>query len=216
MVGLVICLGGVLGLLILDDILASAKILKVESRRKFAHIAVGVFVASWPWLISWRTIQAVATAMLLVVAINNRRTIFKFNKGIARKSYGDYFFALGILASAGLSSSKVFFMIAMLHLGLADAMGALIGSRFGFKWRYKVFNHTKTVIGSMAIWVTSLIILGVGVLFAHELISFSHYLLLLVVLPPLITALENISVYGLDNLVIPVVVVIALQIAQNT
>lgn len=216
MLGIIICLVGVLALLVLDDFLAAAKIIKAEYRRKFAHITIGIFVASWPWLTSWRAIQAIAVLMILVVALNQWRPTFKFNSGLARTTYGDYFFAIGILLSALLTTSKVFFMVAMLQMGLADAVGAIVGKKFGIKWKYSVLNNTKTIIGSMAFWVTSLIILGAGTLFAHQFISFSHYILILVFLPPILTLAENLSVYGLDNLIIPVVVILALRLAQGS
>lgn len=209
-----LCLVGVFGLLIIDDILAKANILKVEFRRKFIHISVGTFVAFWPWIISFRYIQFISLGMLAVVTLNQLLPIFNFNNDLKRKTYGDYFFAMAILACAILTTSKVFFMIAILHLALADAAGALVGRKFGARWRYKVFGYTKTIIGSMAFWLTSLIIVGVGTLFANNLISFNDYVLLLAFLPPLLTLLENLSIYGIDNLVIPIIVIAALRLAQ--
>jgi dolichol kinase len=90
----------------------------------------------------------------------------------------------------------------------------MIGTKYGRKWSYKVFGQTKTVFGSMTFWIISLCILGIGLLPAHNLIPFSHYALLLVLLPPILTATENLAVWGTDNLAIPMIVLIALQIAS--
>jgi dolichol kinase len=64
----------------------------------------------------------------------------------------------------------------MLHVALADGFAAIIGTKYGRAWAYKVFGQTKTIIGSMTFWVVSLCILGIGLLFAHDLIPFSHYI----------------------------------------
>jgi uncharacterized membrane protein len=65
----------------------------------------------------------------------------------------------------------------------------------------------------MTFWLASLCILGVGLLFAHDIIAFNHYALLLILLPPTLAFLENLAVLGLDNVVVPVAVVLALQLA---
>jgi hypothetical protein len=56
--------------------------------------------------------------------------------------------------------------------------------------------------------------MGTGLLFVHDLIDFEHYVLLVVFLPPVLTLLENVSIMGLDDFVIPVVVVLILRAAQ--
>ncbi len=215
MLEVLICLVGVFTLLVIDEILVHAKILKAEYRRKFAHIAVGAFVASWPWLIGWRTIQLISVLMLVVVVFNQYNPIFKFNKSLNRRSYGDYFFAIAILACSILTTSNLFFALAILHLSLADGLAALVGKNFGRKWKYKIFNQTKTVVGSMTFWIVSLLILGIGLLFGNGLIVYGDYVVLVIVLPPILTVFENISVYGLDNLVVPIAVILALGIAQS-
>jgi len=215
MVKVAICVLGVFSLLVAGELLARYKILNSENRRKFVHITVGSFIASWPWLISWQAIQVVGVCMLAVVAINQQWPIFGFNKSVRRVTHGDYFYALAILACTLLTSNKVFFALAILHLALADGFAALVGINFGKYWKYQVFHQTKTVLGSMAFWLTSLLILGFGTPFAHDHIAFNSYAVILLALPPLLTLLENLSVYGVDNLVIPVVVILVLRLAER-
>lgn len=210
-----VCVLGVFAILVISEILARYKILNSENRRKFVHILVGSFVAVWPWLISWQAIQGIGVAMLAVVAINQQWPIFKFNKNVRRITHGDYFYALAILAGTLLTSNKIFFALAILHLALADGLAALVGINFGKYWKYKVFHQNKTVLGSMTFWLASLLILGFGIPFAHDHITFGNYTILLLALPPLLTLLENLSVFGMDNLVIPVLVILALRLAQS-
>ncbi len=216
MLAVIFCLVGVAALLAVAEYLGKHKILKGENQRKFVHISVGTFVAFWPWLISWEAIQFIGLAMLLVVLLSRHQNphLWRFNKISKRDSYGDIFFALAIIASALLTDVKIFFALAILNLALADGVAAIIGQNFGKHWRYKIYHHTKTVIGTMVFWLVSIYIMGTGLLFAHDLIGFNGYVLLVVVLPPVLTLLENISIMGLDDLLIPVVVIVALRSAQ--
>jgi dolichol kinase len=135
--------------------------------------------------------------------------------GIRQQTYGDVFLALSITTAALITDQKVFFAIAMLHIALADGLAAIIGTKFGGKWKYKIFGQIKTLVGSMTFWVVSILILGSGLLAAHDLISFNNYALLLIFLPPILTAVENLAVLGTDNLAIPIVTILALQIATK-
>jgi len=212
----IVCLVGVALLLGISEYLGKRKVLKGEDQRKFVHVSVGVFVASWPWLISWQAIQLIGLAMLFVVLLSREPRFkgWRFNKSVKRESYGDILFALAIITCALITDVKIFFALAMLNLALADGLSAVIGEKFGKRWRYKVFHHNKTVIGSMAFWFISTCILGTGLLYAHNSINFDNYVLLVVFLPPALTILENISIMGLDDFIVPVVVVLALRAAQ--
>jgi dolichol kinase len=213
MLEIALCLLGVFILLVATQELFWKKYLQGEYLRKFLHITVGCFVAIWPWLISWQAIQFISLAMLIGVLVNHRFKIVKFNH-IKRKTYGDILFAAVILAASIITTNKVFFALAILQMSLADGFAAVIGEKYGRPWRYKIFNQTKTVLGSMTFWFVSLCVLAAGALFAHDVISFKNYVLVLILLPPLLTYLENISVYGTDNLVVPIVALYGLHLAQ--
>jgi len=215
MFGVVFCLGVIAIILALSKYLEDKKILKGENLRKFIHISIGCFVASWPWIIGWSTIQALSLLMLLVVFANHYHTIFKFNKHLNRTTYGDYFFALAIYICASITTNKFFFAMAILNMALADGLAAVVGKNYGKHYEYKVFGQTKSLIGTMTFWITSVYILGSGMLFAHNYIPYSNYYWVILLLPPALTLLENLSVYGSDNLVVPVTVILVLKLAQG-
>jgi dolichol kinase len=216
MLAVIVCLAGVFALLAVAEYFAKQKLLKGENLRQFVHISVGTFVAFWPWLVSWSTIQILGLAMLAVVILNRTRRgrFFHFNKVTKRETYGDIFFALAITACALVTTNKLFFALAILNLSLADGIASVVGQNFGKHWRYKVYYHTKTVMGSMAFWLVSMSIFGVGLLYAHNVIDFTHYALLVIFLPPVLTALENICMLGLDDLVVPLAVILVLRLTQ--
>lgn len=208
----IILVSVVAAILILTELLWRKKALKGEWLRKSVHLAIATFVAFWPWLISWGWIELIGLAFLLGVLINRRFKMFNMLAGLRRGGLGDVYFALAIIACALLTDVKIFFALAILHLALADSAAALSGQHWGKVWQYKIFGQTKSLVGSMIFWAISLMIIGAGGLFAYDYLSYNSYILALFVLPPTLTALENFSVYGLDNLTVPVAVVIALQL----
>lgn len=214
MLKLIICLGGILLILLIAELLGERKLLKGEYLRKFVHIASGSFIAFWPWLLSWRTIQALSLLMLLVMVTNKYIGFFNYHGKVRRPTYGDYFFALAIFISAIISHNKIFFALAILEVALADGLAAVAGIGFGKRWEYKVLGNKKTVIGSMAFWIASASILTAGLLAAHDVFSFRDYYYLLLLLPPGLTILENLAPYGVDNLVIPIFLIIVLRLVQ--
>ncbi|HSX17959.1 MAG TPA: hypothetical protein VLE51_01215 [Candidatus Saccharimonadales bacterium] len=208
------CLAGIFFLLVISEILGRQKNLRGDPQRKFVHITAGVFIAFWPWLISWRSIEWIGVAMLAIVLLNHRVKLVDFHSKIKRDTYGDIFFALAVILIPLITNQKIFFALTILIMSLADGLASLVGQRYGQKWRYKVFHHNKTVIGSMTLWFVSLCVLAVGVLFAHDLISFRAYVALLLALPPILVIVENITLMGLDNLAMPLVVLLALNLAR--
>jgi dolichol kinase len=215
MLAIFACLVGVFAILVIGELLGQQKILRGDPQRKLIHIIVGCFIAFWPWFISWKAIAWIGVAMLAVVLLNHRVKLIDFHSSINRNTYGDIFFALAIIAAALITDDKIFFALAILIMSIGDSAANLIGQKYGGKqWRYKVFNHTKTVIGTMAMWFTSICILGVGLLFAHDLVSFSAYATLILVLPPILVVAENIGLLGADNLLVPLVVLLALNLAS--
>jgi dolichol kinase len=216
MLAVILSLLGVLIVLLLDEFFWRRKLVHGELKRKFVHIVVTIFVAFWPWIMSWKSIQLIGIAMVLVLLVNRQLKILHYLGNSRQRTYGEVFLALAITTTALLTDNKVFFAIAMLHVALADGLAAVIGTKFGRNWSYKVFSQTKTIAGSMTFWIVSLFILGVGLLWAHNVIPLNHYSILLIILPPILTLVENIAALGIDNLAVPVVVVIALQLAQVT
>jgi phytol kinase len=214
MLAVAFCLLGVFAILVIGELLGQKKIIQGDRQRKFIHIAVGTFIAFWPWFISWKAIVWIGFAMLAVVVLNHRYKLIDFHTKIKResKSYGDIFFALAVIASALLADSDVFFAMAMLIMALGDGLANLVGQQYGGEWRYKVFNHTKTVIGTMVMWFVALCILGVGLLFAHEQLDYGSYVLLILFLPPILALVENFAILGFDNLLIPTTVLLALRL----
>ena len=214
MLAIIVCLAGIFAILLLSEVLAQRKILSGDPRRQFVHIAAGCFIAFWPWLVSFDTIVWLGIAMLGVVLLNRRRKLADFYTNVERKSYGDVCFALAVIVTALVTDEKAFFALGMLTMALADGLANVIGQRYGKNWRYEFLGHTKTVLGSMTIWLVSMSVLGVGLLLAKDSIDYPAYSTLLIAVPPILVLVENVALWGLDNLLVPIVVVAALSMVQ--
>lgn len=202
---------GIFGILMIAELLWRYDILKGEYQRKFVHISVTAFVASWPWLMSWQAIQIISMSMLAVLLANHFLKTLHFSAELRDKSYGGLSLAMAFFSGAVLSPSKTVFTIAILHVALADGLAAVIGHRYGANWRYYVFGQLKTVVGTMTFWFVSFCILVPGLLFSYQTITFSEYAVLLLLLPPVLAALENLAIRGLDNLAVPLALILVMR-----
>ena len=197
----------VLILLLVAEYLWKVKHYHSELTRKFIHITVGSFVAFWPYLLSWDQIYFLSIASILVVIISRFASIFGSIHSISRRTIGDFLFALAIPLVALITHSGLIFTIAILHLSLADGVAAVVGTRYGKKNRYKVFGQYKSIVGTVAFWLCSLILITVFMLASHN----SWIWLKLLLLPVLATAMENIGVYGTDNIIVPMLIAAILR-----
>lgn len=178
-----------------------------EVGRKFVHITVGTFVAFWPFFLSWNQIRLMSLAFLLVVVASRYLSIFTAIHSVQRPTYGEVFFALVVGLLTFITTNKSIYAAALLQMSVADGMAAIVGVEYGIKKHkgYRVFGHAKTVIGTLTFFIIS-----VAILFAYgaddTLITWSAALLLAAIA----TAVENLAVAGLDNLLVPLFVAVAL------
>jgi dolichol kinase len=155
MLSVILCLSGVALILLINETLWRDKLLHGELKRKFVHILATVFMAFWPWIISFKSIQLIGVAMVVVLLANRQLKILHYLGNIRQRTYGEVFLALAVTTTALLTDNKVYYAIALLHVALADGLAAIIGTKYGKNWQYKVFHQNKSVIGSMAFWISS-------------------------------------------------------------
>jgi phytol kinase len=201
--------GVVFLILVASELLWASKQLRGEMARKFVHMLVGSFVAFWPFFMSWRSIQIISVAFLAVVLISRRLQIFRAIYSVRRYSFGEPLFALGIGLCASLTHSPWVFAAAILHLSVADGIAALVGTRFGKQRRNIIFGHYKSILGTAAFWVVSFLIVTAVVLHRGE--NFIGTWPIILWLPTFTALIENISTLGLDNIAVPLLVLIVLN-----
>ena len=177
-----------------------------EFSRKFVHISVGSFVAFWPFFLSWTQIELLSIAFLLVVVVSKYFGVFRAIHSVQRPTWGELFFAVAVGAVALMTNHKAIYAVALLQMSLADGLAAIIGVRYGRRNQYHILGAVKSVAGTLTFFVVSLLLL-----IGYAQYSGAHLSLLYIVgLAAATSAIENLGAYGLDNLLVPLLIATAL------
>lgn len=190
----------------------------VELSRKFVHIFSSLFALSFPFIISNHL-----TLLFLSIFFSIFIFIFKFYKNkdsllksvvdIDRKTIGEILFPMSIYLVFIFSKEYYFYLISLLVLALSDALAAIIGKKYG-KIKIPIEQDFKTLEGSLTFFIITFLAVKI------PLILFSNFHLLNIILISfiiaiLITMLELISIYGTDNIFIPLGGLFLLQRLSN-
>lgn len=178
-----------------------------ELTRKVIHIAGGTAAAFTPWFLSWKQIEALAVIMFIALLIFRYFGLFASSRLVKRISLGELMFAATIGLVAIITHERLIFAAAILEMGIADGMAAVIGTCYGKRTGYKVFGRQKSLIGSATFYLCSLLILLWYLLASHSGGNWT----LLIWLPLVATGLEAIGLDGTDNLIVPVFVAFILN-----
>jgi phytol kinase len=197
-------------MLIISEFLWRKKLLSAEVSRKFVHMGTGILVAFLPFFVSWSAIQALSVAFLVVIFVSARFKIFRSIHSVKRVTRGEILYAVGIGVCAFLEPASWIFTVAILHLAVADALAAMVGTKWGRRTNYTILSHGKSLLGSMTFFYASMAIF-IGVIVFYQGDSLPSNYLLLIVVPTLLTMLENISWYGLDNVTVPIMAIVLLS-----
>lgn len=178
-----------------------------EVSRKLVHMTVGSFVAFWPYFLGWSQILWLSVAFLIVVVTSKMLHVFPAIHQVSRRTWGEVFFAVVVGAITLVTHNKAIYAVAILHMSLADGLAAIVGTRFGGRYRYKVLGATKSLAGTVTFMLTSLLIVTVFELTAGGTFNDAE----LAMVPIAAALIENFGVLGLDNLLVPVLVVTMLS-----
>ncbi|HSX29530.1 MAG TPA: hypothetical protein VLE73_03145 [Candidatus Saccharimonadales bacterium] len=194
-------------ILVFAEYLSRYKGVHSELTRKMVHVLVGAFVAFWPFFLSWRSIQAISVAFLIIVLVSIKLDIFGSIHAVKRSAMGEVLFAVIIGLLAFIVDDKWIFAVAMLHLSLADGFAAVAGLAWGEDSSYRIMGRTKSVVGSLTFFFTSFAIMIAYALFSGN----QHSAVSIIWLPVMATITENIAGEGTDNIAVPMLVALVLS-----
>lgn len=190
----------------------------VELSRKFVHIFSSLFALSFPFIISnYLTLLFLSIFFSIFIFIfkfyKNKDSLLKSVVDIDRKTIGEILFPMSIYLVFIFSKEYYFYLISLLVLALSDALAAIIGKKYG-KIKIPIEQDFKTLEGSLTFFIITFLAVKI------PLILFSNFHLLNIILISfiiaiLITMLELISIYGTDNIFIPLGVLFLLQRLSN-
>jgi len=180
-----------------------------ELLRKIIHIGVGPLIPLAKFFeINQNLAQYIAAIVSILVLINYVYRLFPIIEDIDRKSFGTLFYCLSLFILISFfwdkDPSSLFAGVFIMTFG--DGLAGLIGKNFKSK-NWIIFNQKKSLIGTTTMFLVSLIITGMLTYFGNYEISLSLPLIAL-----LATAIEQLSIGGIDNLFVPIVSAIAFNL----
>ena len=188
-----------------------------EVRRKAVHIGLGLSVLSFPWIFDSVLSVALLAALSLLVLVAIRRLERARAEageegaavlhGVGRDSLGDLWFPLAVVVVFAWSRQRegaealVLYLVPILVLTLADAAGALVGTRYGAN-PFTSLSGWKSAEGCVSVFVAAFFSAHVPLLLLTET-GRAESLLIACILAMTVMLFEAISTKGLDNLVVP-------------
>lgn len=193
------------------------KILKFdpEVTRKVVHISVGLVVFPTP-LIFQSSIPVIAIALFFIVVnfLSLKLKVFKGMDSVERQTYGTVYYPLAflLLVLAFWKNHPAIISISMLILALGDAFAAIVGESVKNPKFYNLTGDRKSVQGSFAMFVTSLLIVLIFLTLTNNSklwwgeflnLSVEKIILISILTALFVSVVEGLGSYGFDNLFIP-------------
>jgi phytol kinase len=173
-----------------------------ELVRKLAHMSSAVLASLLPFVLGFGQIALLGVLFAGLMAVSQRLGLFSAIHGVARETYGEVLFPLGISALALVCPSPAPFAFGVLVLGLGDGLAALVGERFGRR-RIPLLRTRKTLWGTGAFLLVCLV-LGAAFLTATGA-SPSYAVAAGAAIAVALTPIELFLTRGFDNLALPLV-----------
>lgn len=197
----------ILGLLGLMLGLVHCLRLPPELSRKSVHVTLGLACLSFPWLFQhfWPVgLLCAASIGGLLWLRKQKGGLNAVLHGVSRESWGELCFPIAVAVLFLLMQDPVpDYLIPLLLLTLADAIGALIGVRYG-QSQYSTDEGFKSLEGSLAFFLTAFLCTHICLLLGTAT-GRAESLLIAAIIGLLVMLIEGISRRGMDNLWIPLV-----------
>ena len=187
-----------------------------EMARKSVHTGMGLLCLPFPWLFSGPLpVSLLAVGAVLAMMAVRRSRALKTGlgaslHGVERHSTGELLFPLAVAAVFYLSGDRPeYYLVPLLVLTIADALGALFGSRHGHT-PYLAWKGRKSIEGSFLFFVAAFVCSCVPLLQLAP-IARADVMWISLSVALLATAIEGILGDGWDNLMVPLGVFLILD-----
>ena len=172
-----------------------------EIVRKIIHIGIGPLIPIAQFLKIDQNSALIFTGIVsLMVLINYTYKLFPTIEDIERKSYGTLFYCLSLFILICLFWDKDPYALisGFFIMTFGDGLAGLIGKSFDSKsWIF--FKQKKSLLGTLTMFLTSLIVVcSIG--YSQQNSFYLNYF----VIASLATVLEQFSVLGVDNFIVPI------------
>ncbi len=173
--------------------------------RKILHVMVGNIVFILPIFQTREVMAFIAAAPFIVLTflVGPNSPI----KGLSKVSQvghglGLVYYAISWTLLAYLFFDRLWIVgVGILAMSYGDGFASIFGARFG-KHAYQVFHDKKSVEGSAIMFLTTLPLLVINLLF-YSMPLTVHIIAVLILVSLLATVVEGLTPKGLDNLTVP-------------
>ena len=172
-----------------------------EIVRKIIHIGIGPLIPIAQFLEINQNSALVFTGIVsLMVFINYTYNLFPTIEDVERKSYGTLFYCLSLFILIYLFWDKDPYALitGFFIMTFGDGLAGLIGKSFNSK-SWILFNQKKSLFGTMTMFLTSLIVVSSIGYTQQSSLNFNYFTIAFFA-----TLLEQFSVLGIDNLIVPI------------
>ncbi len=172
-----------------------------ELLRKIIHIGIGPLIPLAKYLEIQQTSALYFTLLITtLILINYIYKIFPTIEDIERKSYGTLFYCLSLLILIQLFWEKdpISLIAGFFIMTFGDGFAGLIGKNI-YSSNWTIFKQKKSFLGTLTMFLISLIIVFFLCYFNNLNIN-TIYL----IIPITATILEQFSVIGIDNFIVPI------------
>ena len=173
-----------------------------ELLRKIIHIGIGPLIPIAKYFEISRNFAAYFTFLIFIlIAINYIYKVFPIIENVERKSYGTLFYCLSLFILIMLFWDKDpnSLVVGFFIMTFGDGFAGLIGKNISSK-NWLIFNQRKSLLGTFTMFTTSLLVL-ISTCFYMDFPLNSNYILIAAIA----TTLEQVSIYGIDNLTVPII-----------
>lgn len=184
--------------------------LSKEVSRKSIHLVAGVSAAFLPLVITFHQIIYLSIVLIPLMLVSKWANVLTSIHSVKRTTYGEIYFPFAILLVALLFPDQPLYMYGLLIMAISDGLASVIGQAYG-KRTYRVFTSRKSYIGSLAFLLSAFIITTIMAIYAGATLFVA--LAIAAILAIILTVVEGILSWGLDNLVLPPLASLLLMIA---
>ena len=170
--------------------------------RRIIHIGTASVVGVAPLFVNQSEIDLVSIIFAVGLLYARRHQIFSAIHSVERTTFGEVCLPLGVALAAlfFLPDNLMAFQFGIFVMGISDPLAGIIGERFG-KHHFVFFNNKKSLEGSLAFFASTIILALFFLPLGYNIILIAAAL----------TLIEFLMVYGLDNLTLPIVGALLIQ-----
>lgn len=183
------------------EVLKRKNILSSNLTRRIIHISSAIVVYTFPIYLTLPQVLIMGFISLAMMIFSKHTSLLSHIHKVSRRTWGEIFYPLGMMVAAlsFFPNNIDYFRIVILVLGVSDLCANIIGTYWGSR-SFDIFKCKKTIEGSVAFFVSSLIIL----------LIFQINPFIAIFISLIASTAEFFSPYGSDNLTVPIIVSVLL------